>query len=85
MNYIDEEYCWFVFQFKNPVFCFFFFICELQDESGNLIYRDDKPLIHTDGTGFISEDLALLCPNNISKGKRISNQKIKVCHFIFQS
>ncbi|KAM0969661.1 hypothetical protein TB2_017503 [Malus domestica] len=48
-----------------------------RDESGNLIYRDDKPLIHTDGTGFISEDLALLCPKNISNGKRISNQKIE--------
>lgn len=72
------------FNLKTQFFVSSFF-CELQDESGNLIYRDDKPLIHTDGTGFISEDLALLCPKNISKGKRISNQKIEVCHFIFQS
>ncbi|XP_060668494.1 probable RNA-dependent RNA polymerase 3 [Ziziphus jujuba] len=39
-----------------------------KDEHKNLIFRDEKPLIHTDGTGFISEDLALLCPNNLQTG-----------------
>ncbi|XP_044463724.1 probable RNA-dependent RNA polymerase 5 isoform X2 [Mangifera indica] len=39
------------------------------DENGNRVYKDKKLLIHTDGTGFISEDLALKCPNNVFKGK----------------
>ncbi|KAL6221871.1 hypothetical protein ACLB2K_005263 [Fragaria x ananassa] len=47
------------------------------DESGNRIYRDEKPLIHTDGTGFISEDLALLCPKIEAKGQWISYEHMK--------
>ncbi|BFG39850.1 hypothetical protein CerSpe_261240 [Prunus speciosa] len=47
------------------------------DESGNRIYRDGKPLIHTDGTGFISEDLALLCPKDLLKGDYISKEYIE--------
>nr|XP_011459238.1 PREDICTED: probable RNA-dependent RNA polymerase 5 isoform X4 [Fragaria vesca subsp. vesca] len=47
------------------------------DESGNCIYRDEKPLIHTDGTGFISEDLALLCPKIEAKGQWISDEHMK--------
>ncbi|XP_050363842.1 probable RNA-dependent RNA polymerase 3 [Argentina anserina] len=47
------------------------------DESGNRIYRDEKPLIHTDGTGFISEDLALLCPKIEAKGQWISDEHMK--------
>ncbi|KAK9939780.1 hypothetical protein M0R45_016466 [Rubus argutus] len=39
------------------------------DESGNYTYRDGKQGIHTDGTGFISEDLALLCPKVQLKGE----------------
>ncbi|EHA8586808.1 RNA-dependent RNA polymerase [Cocos nucifera] len=39
------------------------------DENGNIVYDEDgKPKIHTDGTGFISEDLAMKCPGNIYKG-----------------
>uniref|UniRef100_A0A1D1XGI4 RNA-dependent RNA polymerase n=1 Tax=Anthurium amnicola TaxID=1678845 RepID=A0A1D1XGI4_9ARAE len=39
------------------------------DESGNIVYDEDGEwMIHTDGTGYISEDLALICPRNISKG-----------------
>ncbi|KAJ7549834.1 hypothetical protein O6H91_07G071300 [Diphasiastrum complanatum] len=39
------------------------------DEDGNTVYDENsKPLIHTDGTGFISADLARLCPCNIFKG-----------------
>ncbi|GMN50612.1 hypothetical protein TIFTF001_019770 [Ficus carica] len=49
-----------------------------QDKSGNRIYRDGKPLIHTDGTGFISEDLALLCPKNLYRGKFVDDQNNKV-------
>ncbi|EXB59781.1 putative RNA-dependent RNA polymerase 4 [Morus notabilis] len=51
-----------------------------QDESGNPIYRDGKPLIYTDGTGFISEDLALLCPKNLEKWKRINDNNIEIMH-----
>ncbi|XP_073110745.1 probable RNA-dependent RNA polymerase 5 isoform X2 [Elaeis guineensis] len=39
------------------------------DENGNIMYDEDgEPRIHTDGTGFISEDLAMKCPGNIYKG-----------------
>ncbi|GMN25601.1 hypothetical protein TIFTF001_051452 [Ficus carica] len=47
------------------------------DESGNPVYRDGKPLVHTDGTGFISEDLASLCPKNLFKGQCINNENIE--------
>ncbi|CAN1342705.1 Probable RNA-dependent RNA polymerase 5 [Linum perenne] len=40
-----------------------------KDGDGNDTYDNrGKPLIHTDGTGFISEDLASLCPD-VSQGK----------------
>ena len=40
-------------------------VCELQDEDGHVVYDEDwKSLILTDGTGFISEDLALRCLYN---------------------
>ncbi|KAM7260355.1 hypothetical protein ACFE04_016096 [Oxalis oulophora] len=40
-----------------------------RDADGNIVYdQDGEPRIHTDGTGFISEDLAAICPNNIFKG-----------------
>ncbi|KAL5697557.1 RNA-directed RNA polymerase [Ranunculus cassubicifolius] len=36
--------------------------------NGEVIYsKDGEALIHTDGTGFISEDLASLCPANVYK------------------
>ncbi|KAK9715398.1 hypothetical protein RND81_06G162200 [Saponaria officinalis] len=39
------------------------------DDEGNPVKKDnDKFHIHTDGTGFISEDLALRCPMNCFKG-----------------
>eukprot|EP00268_Persea_americana_P063087 TRINITY_DN8145_c0_g1_i6.p1 TRINITY_DN8145_c0_g1~~TRINITY_DN8145_c0_g1_i6.p1 ORF type:complete len:976 (-),score=152.62 TRINITY_DN8145_c0_g1_i6:356-3283(-) len=39
------------------------------DEEGKIVYSEDgHPLIHTDGTGFISKDLAMKCPKNIFKG-----------------
>ncbi|XP_004288888.1 PREDICTED: probable RNA-dependent RNA polymerase 3-like [Fragaria vesca subsp. vesca] len=47
------------------------------DDSGNRVYnRDGKALIHTDGTGFISEDLALLCPR-IAKRKFTSEEHME--------
>ncbi|KAK9130977.1 hypothetical protein Sjap_011464 [Stephania japonica] len=40
-----------------------------KDEKGDIVYnKDRKALIHTDGTGFISQDLASKCPRNIVKG-----------------
>jgi len=45
-----------------------------RDEHGKVDITDEKRLIHTDGTGFISENLAKKCPNRIIKGK-----KSKVC------
>ncbi|XP_021276524.1 probable RNA-dependent RNA polymerase 5 isoform X2 [Herrania umbratica] len=40
-----------------------------QDKYGNYVYKKDgEPCIHTDGTGYISEDLALKCPKNVFKG-----------------
>ncbi|XP_056163740.1 probable RNA-dependent RNA polymerase 5 isoform X1 [Syzygium oleosum] len=42
---------------------------ECKDKEGNSIYdKKGKPLIHTDGTGFVSEDIALRCPGNTFKG-----------------
>ncbi|XP_048133878.1 probable RNA-dependent RNA polymerase 5 [Rhodamnia argentea] len=42
---------------------------ECKDQEGNSIYdKQGKPLIHTDGTGFVSEDIALKCRGNIFKG-----------------
>ncbi|XP_065849771.1 probable RNA-dependent RNA polymerase 5 [Euphorbia lathyris] len=41
-----------------------------RDHNGNVVKdKDGKLLIHTDGTGFISEDLALKCQNHVLKGK----------------
>ncbi|KAJ0091065.1 hypothetical protein Patl1_13328 [Pistacia atlantica] len=47
------------------------------DKDDNPVYKDGKLLIHTDGTGFISEDLALKCPNNIFKGKCKNDDSIE--------
>ena len=52
----------------------------LQDKDGNVVYgTDGKPLIHTDGTGFISHDLALKCPKNQFKGTCLGASNIEVC------
>jgi hypothetical protein len=50
------------------------FSAVFQDKHGKVDITDGKRLIHTDGTGFISENLAKKCPNRIIKGK-----KSKVC------
>lgn len=39
-----------------------------RDEEGNIVHIDGERMIHTDGTGFISEDLAVKCPKNVFKG-----------------
>ncbi|KAF0915964.1 hypothetical protein E2562_000600 [Oryza meyeriana var. granulata] len=49
------------------------------DEHGNVVHRDGERLIHTDGTGLVSEDLALNCPTSIFKGKFLKSQGITTC------
>jgi len=39
-----------------------------QYESGEIAVLDGESLIHTDGTGLISVDLARECPTSIFKG-----------------
>ncbi|KAL1532896.1 RNA-directed RNA polymerase [Salvia divinorum] len=37
-----------------------------QDENGSIIHDEDgKPILHTDGTGYISEDLAMKCAKDL--------------------
>ncbi|XP_009780070.1 probable RNA-dependent RNA polymerase 3 isoform X2 [Nicotiana sylvestris] len=46
-----------------------------RDESGCIICDEDgEPCIHTDGTGFISEDLAMRCPKDFSKAEYIKDE-----------
>lgn len=53
--------------------------CILQDEEGKIVCGEDgEPLIHTDGTGFISEDLAMKCPKNIFKGNCLMHGDLEV-------
>ncbi|KAB5552639.1 hypothetical protein DKX38_009950 [Salix brachista] len=53
-----------------------------QDKYGNVVYGiDGKPLIHTDGTWFISHDLALKCPKNLFKGTCLGASNIEVCRY----
>ncbi|KAJ6742853.1 RNA-DEPENDENT RNA polymerase 3-RELATED [Salix viminalis] len=52
------------------------------DKDGNVVYGiDGKPLIHTDGTRFISHDLALKCPKNLFKGTCLGASNIEVCRY----
>ncbi|KAH9301356.1 hypothetical protein KI387_012939, partial [Taxus chinensis] len=54
------------------------------DEKMNKAYDiNGEPLIQTDGTGFISEDLASQCPMNIYKGKQ-PDEYSKVCPLLIQ-
>ncbi|KFK40362.1 hypothetical protein AALP_AA3G363900 [Arabis alpina] len=49
-----------------------------QDQYGNVVLdKNKKPFIHSDGTGYISEDLARLCPVNIYKGKCLRSDNIQ--------
>ncbi|XP_052164818.1 probable RNA-dependent RNA polymerase 4 isoform X1 [Oryza glaberrima] len=49
------------------------------DEHGKEVFRDGERLIHTDGTGLISEDLAQKCTYSNSKGKLLEPQDIVDC------
>lgn len=51
----------------------------LQDKDGHVLYNDgDERMIHTDGTGFISEDLAVKCPKNIYRGHCLNPNNVEV-------
>jgi RNA-dependent RNA polymerase len=56
----------------------FFIWFNFQEESGEIAVQDGKDLIHTDGTGLISVDLARNCPSSIFKGNFL-----KVCDLLF--
>ncbi|KAG8376059.1 hypothetical protein BUALT_Bualt09G0024200 [Buddleja alternifolia] len=52
-----------------------------RDENGSFVYdEDEKPLIHTDGTGYISEDLAMKCPKDFSLAKYITDNRFEKCN-----
>ncbi|XBI26024.1 hypothetical protein VPH35_050829 [Triticum aestivum] len=48
-------------------------------ENGGIVQRDGELLIHTDGTGLISEDLAEKCPTIMYKGKLLKSQDVQAC------
>nr|TKW14001.1 hypothetical protein SEVIR_5G138500v2 [Setaria viridis] len=49
-----------------------------KDEHGNIVPDDDgKPLIHTDGTGLISFDLAIKCPVSVFKGNFLKGHELQ--------
>ncbi|KAF6142769.1 hypothetical protein GIB67_023251, partial [Kingdonia uniflora] len=55
------------------------------NEIGNIVYNEDgEALIHTDGTGFISEDLALECPRRKCKGS-CSSFELELQRFLYQT
>ena len=48
--------------------------------------RNNIGRTHTDGSGFISEDLASQCPKHVIQGKHLSNQiclelHLQICKF----
>ncbi|CAM0880235.1 unnamed protein product [Alopecurus aequalis] len=49
------------------------------DEDGNIVVQDEEPLIHTDGTGLISEDLAMKCSTSTSERNYLKPQDIVSC------
>ncbi|KAH0916971.1 hypothetical protein HID58_024631 [Brassica napus] len=52
----------------------------------DVLNKDGKPCIHSDGTGYISEDLARMCPVHVYKGKclRSNNVQNPVCILNFK-
>ncbi|KAG2595071.1 hypothetical protein PVAP13_5KG047900 [Panicum virgatum] len=49
-----------------------------KDEHGNIVTNDDgEPLIHTDGTGLISFDLAMKCPTSVFKGNFLKGHELQ--------
>ncbi|CAA0840415.1 Probable RNA-dependent RNA polymerase 5 [Striga hermonthica] len=53
-----------------------------RDEKGSIIHDEDgKPILHTDGTGFISEDLAMKCPKDFSAAKYLRDSSFEFVDF----
>ena len=50
-----------------------------QDKNGNIVLKHREALIHTDGTGLISEDLAKKCPTDVFKGNLLRIHDVSVC------
>lgn len=49
-----------------------------RDDNDYFVYnKDGERLIHTDGTGFISEDLASMCPLNVHRGSCFDSENNK--------
>ncbi|CAL5339208.1 unnamed protein product [Camellia sinensis] len=49
-----------------------------RDENGCVVYNEDRePLIHTDGTGYISVDIALKAPKDFSRAKYINDENFE--------
>ncbi|WZZ02601.1 hypothetical protein YC2023_088522 [Brassica napus] len=43
----------------------------------DVLNKDGKPCIHSDGTGYISEDLARMCPVHVYKGKCLRSNNVQ--------
>ncbi|KAM7509580.1 hypothetical protein LguiA_020033 [Lonicera macranthoides] len=51
---------------------------DCHDENGCAVCNEDgEPFIHTDGTGYISEDLAMKCPKDFSDAKYMKDESIE--------
>ncbi|KAH1131937.1 hypothetical protein J1N35_003315 [Gossypium stocksii] len=50
--------------------------CKDKDEKP--VYKDGKLCIHSDGTGYISEDLALKCPKDVFKGSIMTGANVEI-------
>ncbi|CAF1945727.1 unnamed protein product [Brassica napus] len=48
------------------------------DQNNNdVLDKNGEPCIHSDGTGYISEDLARMCPVNVYKGKCLRSDNVQ--------
>ncbi|PPD98039.1 hypothetical protein GOBAR_DD04978 [Gossypium barbadense] len=48
------------------------------DKDKKPVYKDGKLCIHSDGTGYISEDLALKCPKEVFKGRIMNGANVEI-------
>ncbi|KAJ0254182.1 RNA-dependent RNA polymerase 4 [Hirschfeldia incana] len=51
--------------------------CHDQDNN-DVLDKNGRPCIHSDGTGYISEDLSRMCPVNVFKGKCLGSDSVQV-------
>jgi RNA-dependent RNA polymerase len=54
------------------------FIDVFQDKNGRIVLKHGEVLIHTDGTGLISEDLAKRCPTGVFKGNFSRTYEVQI-------